>query len=247
MSQLRQQSILNVTFKAQMTDHLKETTNTAENTGDLEVERKNEHQDKCDKNREPTSEEKGLRRSSVQSRKHSYFQLHGASTSDQIKGHHDEGQLKGSLLERRGSTKIVQELAQARGSLKTPPTNLDCLTENTESPGTGSGDVICDAEIKKGVEQSDMYPNGLNSTTGVVITQPSSLASPVLFGSTVTAPLEGNGALKPKPRLQRRKSLNPRMMTPPGLEILDNMALLAVRQQMEMDIKSKYFNYNSSV
>ncbi|KAH3813005.1 hypothetical protein DPMN_141451 [Dreissena polymorpha] len=38
-------------------------------------------------------------------------------------------------------------------------------------------------------------------------------------------------------KLQRKISLNPRVMTPPGLEVLSNKAMVAIRQQMEMDIK----------
>ncbi|XP_045201851.2 phospholipid scramblase 3-like [Mercenaria mercenaria] len=53
----------------------------------------------------------------------------------------------------------------------------------------------------------------------------------------ITTEPQATGPPKPKAKLQRRKSLNPRVMTPPGLEVLDNIQLLAIRQQMDMDIQ----------
>ncbi|KAL4219859.1 hypothetical protein ACF0H5_020270 [Mactra antiquata] len=38
-----------------------------------------------------------------------------------------------------------------------------------------------------------------------------------------------------KSNLERKRSLNPRMMPPPGLEVLDDQPLIAVRQQMDVD------------
>lgn len=61
----------------------------------------------------------------------------------------------------------------------------------------------------------------------VVTTVPLSFLDPV----TTTADKKA----KPKP-LQRRKSLNPRLMAPPGLESLENREMVAVRQQMQADI-----------
>ena len=64
----------------------------------------------------------------------------------------------------------------------------------------------------------------------VVTTVPLSFLDPV----TTTADKKA----KPKP-LQRRKSLNPRLMAPPGLESLENREMVAVRQQMQADITGK--------
>lgn len=84
-------------------------------------------------------------------------------------------------------------------------------TRNTEVKGTSSANVSI-----------TMIESGQCSQGATVIT---------------TAPV-ATGPPKPKPKLVRRKSLNPRVMTPPGLEVLDNIQLLAIRQQMEMDIHS---------
>ena len=65
----------------------------------------------------------------------------------------------------------------------------------------------------------------------VVTTVPLSFLDPV----TTTA----DKKTKPKP-LQRRKSLNPRLMAPPGLESLENREMVAVRQQMQADISGKF-------
>jgi len=88
----------------------------------------------------------------------------------------------------------------------------------------------------------------------VVVTQPVGGRASVVAGGPMTplTPLSSGGRTsvvagsplapavgKVKPPLVRTKSLNPRLMPPPGLEALENQELLVVRQQMEMDITGK--------
>jgi hypothetical protein len=105
-------------------------------------------------------------------------------------------------------------------------------SEQGDTNPAGKGDTKLDQKTKKtaeGIESSNdnakaMAKNGQNLQGAVIIT---------------SAPVATAGP-KPKPKLERRKSLNPRVMTPPGLEVLDNIQLLAIRQQMEMDIHSRW-------
>lgn len=91
----------------------------------------------------------------------------------------------------------------------------------------------CHAEKRlerKGTDSADVHmrmAEGPKPTCPVVIT---------------TAPTP-TGPPKPKPKLVRRKSLNPRVMAPPGLEVLDNVPMLAIRQQMDMDIQGILHNF----
>ena len=180
------------------------------------------------------------RRDSVNSREHTHNQLHGSSTIEQIKGHHDEGQLTGSLLDRRHSKGILGAVGQTRGSLKTAPEGLEGLAETTEVSLADSAHTNNEPDEKQeSRDNTEMHNYGFQSTNGIIITQPRpSIVLPSSRNSVCSiVPMTGNVTLKPKPPLVRRKSLNPRVMTPPGLEILANRGLLAVRQQMETDIK----------
>lgn len=206
------------------------------------------------------SEGDGERRDSVKSvkeRKHSHQQLYGTSTTEPARGHHETSQLRSSLLDRgRSNSKVshLQAVFQARGSLKPSPRSVEFLAVEdgsvADSKRDGVTSITSNGEIDVKMDESVSHP-----TNGVIIKQPTErVRTPFLASGTSmptsdavptagSAPTDGGGVptvRKPKPKLQRRKSLNPRMMTPPGLEILDNKALLAVRQQMEMDIKGLY-------
>ena len=127
-----------------------------------------------------------------------------------------ENQIKGSFLFHPNRNKV------GATPPRTPP--RDCYVSNQEglcvsvSP-RNTRDVTRSSDVNLNMEK--------NGKTDVVTTEPAAVGPP-----------DGKPT-KAKPKLTRRKSLNPRMVTPPGLEVLENTGMVAIRQQMENDIIGK--------
>ncbi|XP_052783054.1 phospholipid scramblase 3-like [Mya arenaria] len=194
-----------------------------------------------------------------QEKRHDASCLRGGSFIEKPRGRHNPSLLWGSLLRKQSRTGYASEiLARPRGSLRSP--SKGALAKVLVQRSKSYGDIIRH-NLNSRIRVSTMEPQ--QQADIIVVTQPT--ATKLSIGRSTgngavksippiaTSAGNANGSasvkatpsatsaaitttVKPKPKLERRKSLNPRVMTPPGLEVLNNSGMLAVRQQIEMDI-----------
>ncbi|XP_052216048.1 phospholipid scramblase 3-like [Dreissena polymorpha] len=136
--------------------------------------------------------------------------LEGGSARRLSRGPHEVSQLTGSSLERKSSR------AKA---VVSPVSEIEEIQGHVEEPGE---------EGEEGRQNKVSILSNMaiaqRPSQGIIQKQPMSAHSSIMVPLAIA-------------KLQRKISLNPRVMTPPGLEVLSNKAMVAIRQQMEMDIK----------
>lgn len=110
--------------------------------------------------------------------------------------------------------------SQPRGSMNaTNPATAQMFSAQNTSMASGKDKVTDSGQVKLKMSGKESG-SGTGARTNLMAT------------ALITSRLKSN--------LERKRSLNPRMMPPPGLEVLDDQPLIAVRQQMEVDKYGKY-------
>lgn len=166
----------------------------------------------------------GIRKTSTQSFK---YLGEAVDTENAIDAEHDDiGKEETAVEESKENDDLIARRSPKEGKAPAALTSASAK-EKTDTSANGTILPIHSEDSNKATDngkindiKSTMAGNGVGLPGIVVTTQPTATGPP-----------------KRKAKLVRRKSLNPRVMAPPGVEALDNLPMIAIRQQMDLDIK----------